>query len=330
MAKDDPRYKSILYYIRKARDGEKINDHGAAFRKVLLTVDETGELLKPIEIGAAKGLKGRQALQLQQMMAIFRGTLIDGKLRPDLRLGNGLFLDNMAFVRPAQEDGSIVQGSKNTDETSCNQVIVDSKRLARGKSSELSAPVSRNRLRKEGRGQQEKRLVSSKLDEKRLASPTPDDLAMETSRLRTALLETKERELHQREEALRWKRKASTFEQKIAQMAKRTGPKPRKRPLRRPYTSGLSPERTPGPTVDQYAESVPISRPQESGPSPEREPDFAAEQHVDVHPASDALGADSAFESFDMDDPAPPRSLARIRSHMKLPSKQILAAKGES
>jgi hypothetical protein len=278
--------RSVDYFVRNVNDNEDGKGSSAPFRIVTLTPDDNGTCPMSLDFGETKNLLPHYRLRLGNALKVFRGTLIDGVLQPNVRLGNGLRVSDDAFryVKPPRPKAEAVQ---KRDEQS-SRMNADRERKYSSYHPRLSSLVTSDQSPDYSRRQTASYSPSTRKPQATVKDDKP------VFSMKWDLLEAKERELKQREETLRWKRKAWLLEQKLAEQTGEFGPRSRERSTREPR----EPERYP----DNDWESAP-------------------EQQADPDPFRDLVDDNSTFEGFNIDEPAAPQSLARLRSLIALPSK---------
>ncbi|KAH7078882.1 hypothetical protein BKA63DRAFT_563550 [Paraphoma chrysanthemicola] len=184
-----PGHTSLRLLARNAQDGERSSIAAQRFEKVVIAQDETEGL--PLsggrKITPPLNMECRQGQYIQQALQTFRGTLVDGILQPNVKLGNGLLLALEPYpsnsVKPQKKD----TGAHEEREIIRTQEEI----LEKWRSPSLDKTH-------EGR--------TSDCD-----PAAPDALFA----AKVAMLEAKERELQYREEILRWKRKTWWLEQRL-------------------------------------------------------------------------------------------------------------------
>lgn len=234
-------------------------------------------------------------------------SVVTCSLQPTTVLGNGLRLTDDTFARvnaPWQK----MKAKQTRDEKTSQE------KQHRSVHSPRSSPVSRDQRRDRGRvhtmiyfsptripqaaPESNGQDLSTTWDllqakEMELAQKEAESNATVLNRKRD-LLQAKEEELAQKEEILRWKRKAWLLEKRLAADTGMSGSKHRK-------------------TFSRV--------PREVGDYSEEDAESASGQYTDPDSFNDLVDDDSTPGSFDMDEPTPPASLAKLRTQMTLSTK---------
>jgi hypothetical protein len=285
-----------------------------------------------LDFGETKTLLPHYRIRLGNALKVFRGTLVDGVLQPNVRLGNGLRVseDTFRYVKPPRRKAQAVQ---KRDEQS-SRIDADSERKYSSYHPRLSSLVTSDQSPDYSRRQTAIHAPSTRKPPAAFKDDKP------IFNMKWDLLEAKERELKQKEETIRWKRKAWLLEQELAEKTGKLGPRSRDRSTREPRDrfTGEPRDRFTGEPRDRFT-GEPRDRftgePRERFAREPREPEHYSEndwestpeQPADPDPFSDLVDDKSTLEGFDVDDPAAPHSLARLRSLTALPSKGTLHTK---
>jgi hypothetical protein len=239
-------------------------------------------------------LREKRRYDAKAALLHFRGTLLDGVLRKDVRLGNGLsIIGNVEPQLSSEDTKDVVQ-----------EVPTKASRSSPTSSSYRQRP-------KPSFEHQNAKRRNTELD------------------IRIALLETKEREMEHREEILRWKHKAWRLEQELAQQNRSFISKPLTPPQEDMKMDDLHPPMNSH--VDHLEESGQIAI---DDIQPQRDTDMddlqlvanESAESLKVHNPDPELQPENADEPFpfNLAEPAAPQALKAIRSRMALPSRRTL------
>ncbi|KAI4670319.1 uncharacterized protein J4E79_000600 [Alternaria viburni] len=88
------RENTFRILARNAQDGQRVSVADPPFENVELTLDPTESRPISARFNDAPQLKFKHRLRNSEALETFRGTLVDGVLQPNVRLGNGLRLSN--------------------------------------------------------------------------------------------------------------------------------------------------------------------------------------------------------------------------------------------
>ncbi|KAH7073413.1 hypothetical protein FB567DRAFT_200016 [Paraphoma chrysanthemicola] len=218
-----PGHTSLRLLARNAQDGERSWIAAQRFERVVMTLDETERL--PLSAGRKFAfrfnMKCRHGQHTQQALQTFRGTLVDGILQPNVKLGNGLLLAPEPFVKPQKTDTGAHEERKT--------IRTQEKILGK-----LSSPTLDKNQKGRGKGRT--------LD----GDPAAPDAIFAA---KVAMLKAKERELQYREEILRWKHKTWRLEERLKE-ARDQAP----RSHARYQTKTRTPPRGPTESYDSFDE----------------------------------------------------------------------------
>jgi hypothetical protein len=258
-------------------------------------------------------LKAEYRVANSEALETFRGTLIDGVLQPNVRLGNGLHLSretHMTSNLEGQKPDTRQYKTKEFDRSvgPPTQVPTKPKGLKGAQGRQDSSPPSDLELREARIAEREQEIVLLQeqiIETLRIQNTRPGQERSaragieEESRRRAAELEARERALEQKEELLRYKRKVWILEQKLAQA---TGRPP------------------PIYDVQEHGPDVLEHNPQSSlggSSSEEARTELQAED-----PDEDYVSS-----IFDLGNTAPPKALEDLRSRTQLPIGRTLSQK---
>jgi hypothetical protein len=331
--RNETPYHSIRLLARNAQDGERITAVDHPFQNVVLSLDDTGRFPVSATFETAPPLLPHRRMDFSEAMESFRGTLIAGVLQANVRLGNGLQLLTDPHLLPRKKTShkggrsvcsvrsEVPSPSVTSTADSLDRVAVSAKRQRPSTSAPGHAPPvheDTNDRRVPEYVQRERklrRIIEQPVPPaERSRYPRPSYIKDQAARedqspeagsesaithmaRRIATLEAKERDLRQREELLRWKRKAWYLEQQLAQQADESVSKGRRRP-----------KRAAGNPADDFDEPH----------------NFAAHHRTTSEPPVDAM---SPFDDMQMTEPAPPQALAKLRSRIELPTRRTLGSK---
>lgn len=323
----DPNKPNTTHFIaRNVKDGVQPLVEDQPAQSVIMKLDETGTYPVSADIRDALPLKYEYRVLIHNALNTFRGTLVDGKLQPNVLLGNGFDLSIISGILSPE-----VKAIESLPDTKAKRQKIDEfpdRPLARRsdkttmstsrKRSPASFPSSPRvqdedlRRREADVTRREQDLIRLQLESTTQTStnatlrlPQGDEatpLAPGVSlssvfKKKAAELAAKERELEQREELLRWKRKAWLLEQKLARA---TGDFVK---TDHPHLKG-----------DEYDE-----------PQASEAPKAHAVSHDSAESGfHESLGDTVSSSAFDLDNPAPPRDLAKLRSRLEFPTKRTL------
>jgi hypothetical protein len=96
------RKDQLDLFIRSARDKEHISTHDRPFDSITLSLNEADTREIDWQFRNRLILGTNYVSKLQEALRTFRGTLIDGNLQPNVRLGNGLDVLGLPF--PVKRD----------------------------------------------------------------------------------------------------------------------------------------------------------------------------------------------------------------------------------
>lgn len=98
---------------RNARDREHATAFGRVWEHITITLNPTVSPLISVRAHPFKGWNISQRNMINDALDTFRGTLIDGTLQPNVRLGNGLCIENeMLALEPQMEQETGTQEAK--------------------------------------------------------------------------------------------------------------------------------------------------------------------------------------------------------------------------
>ncbi|KAF2032271.1 hypothetical protein EK21DRAFT_110215 [Setomelanomma holmii] len=251
-----PRNRNSLRLLaRNAEDSERLSTATQPYERVLLTLDSTATRPESASFKDIPPLNMEHRQDIRQALQNFRGTLMDGVLQPNVRLGNGLLLKPEPYMklahqqrmrRPGTKGGSLPKRREAGDESSHDIPLKLLDQLGVHKSGRRPSPsaVQQEVLdRREAEvAQREWDLIrlqhglllrsTNEHNQFQLGKETPCRIQKERSPrvasgaigsehgLKAAQLEAKERELAHREEILRWKRRTWWLEQKLQEASK--------------------------------------------------------------------------------------------------------------
>ncbi|KAF1947350.1 hypothetical protein EJ02DRAFT_365678 [Clathrospora elynae] len=90
---------------RNAQDGQRVQVTDPPFQAVALSLDPTGNHPVSARFQDAPQLKYEHRVRSTEALETFRGTLVDGVLQPNVRLGNGLGLsDKPTILKPQVQE----------------------------------------------------------------------------------------------------------------------------------------------------------------------------------------------------------------------------------
>ncbi len=96
------RENTLRILARNAQDGQRVSVADPPFENVELTLDPTESRPISARFNDAPQLKYEHRLRNSEALETFRGTLVDGVLQPNVRLGNGLRLSNKPEILKPQ------------------------------------------------------------------------------------------------------------------------------------------------------------------------------------------------------------------------------------
>ncbi|RMZ72182.1 key lime pathogenicity [Pyrenophora seminiperda CCB06] len=187
MTKNGKEVRENIYRLaaRNAQDFQSISVANSSFENVELKLDPTGSRPVSARFSHAIPFQEKHRVRNSEAMQTFRGTLIDGILQPNVRLGNGLCLS---------DDPGILDTEVNEGKRTATRPLkgVTSSEIPNGKPlHQLDAHLSRNRSLRQ---RSDKPLPQSRSSR---ALPRPRDLER-----REAQIAERERELLQIQQRL--------------------------------------------------------------------------------------------------------------------------------
>jgi hypothetical protein len=296
---------------------------------VVLKLDETGTYPVSAGIRNALPLKYKHKVRNYQALNTFRGTLVDSILQPNVRLGNGLDLSTILGILSLEmkQRGTLgdVKEKRRGDDKPAHMAPAKNPEKTRDPSSRKrpSAPwlISSSPVQNEDLKRQEADVAGREQDLVHLQQqfnaqiatkatrrfphgykgPRPVSKASQSGfRRKAAEPAAKERELEQREELLRWKRKTWWLEQKLARV-----------------TGDFIKTEDTQPTRDKY----------DGSQAPDQPRAFPMNQGSVPAPFHESAGDMLSPGTFDLDNAAPPQDLANLRLRLEPPSRRTLRPK---
>ncbi|KAF1841602.1 uncharacterized protein K460DRAFT_358334 [Cucurbitaria berberidis CBS 394.84] len=289
----DLKHNTFHILARNAYNNQRLSVVGLPFEDIALKLDESGSHPTSAQFKEAPQLKIEHRLRNSEALRTFRGTFIDGTLHPNVRLGNGLLFSSNAGIRSPQMREK--------------RQLRDLKVKARRKSLDLPnrAPaefsgrwgVNSSMDRHRPAQEQGVQLWESQMAEKdpfsqEIPPPTPGARSP-SSTLESGDTENEAevRELEQRMEIIRWKRRSLELERKLAMATRRRA----------------------STTRERY---------QTNRDTPQHKPEGSLQAPVK------STGDVFSSNGFDFDDESPPEALARLRSRIQLPTRNKLRSRG--
>jgi hypothetical protein len=279
---------TVAFLARNARDGERVTVPDEPVENVVLSLNETSTVIVSATVKDATRLNSAQRVQNSIALRTFRGTLVDGILQPNVRLGNGLKLSaNEKLPR---------NGAASTKQSS--QPSAPRQDASQSEGYDLKRREAKIVQRERDLLLLQQQLI---LQSNHQSGPTAPEAATALTpefERRVAELEAKERELEQREELLRWKRKTWLLEQKLARVRGKSISTGHMRTVRKSHTSRPVAEE---PRHHSMGEN------------------YGSKQQSDL---SGDLFPDSEVNNDDY--AAPPEALMTLRKRMRLPTPRTL------
>lgn len=99
---NDIRENMLRILARNAQDGQRVSVIEPPFENVELSLNSTGAHPVSARFSDAPQLRYEYRLRNSQALKTFRGTLVDGVLQPNVRVGNGLRLSNKPEILKPQ------------------------------------------------------------------------------------------------------------------------------------------------------------------------------------------------------------------------------------
>jgi hypothetical protein len=311
------RNNTLRLLARNAQDGQRISVVDPPFENVELNLDPTASYPISARFNDAPQLKYEHRLRNSQALETFRGTLVDGILQPNVRLGNGMRLSTKPEILKPQitekrrarnhearrlresahpPSEAPVKSLHQSDMPSSRKRILPT-RPERSTSPLPKTPRDLDLERREAQiAKRERELIQ--LQQQLLLRTThnsPGIRAEAEPDSKLAIIEARERALEQKEELLRYKRKTWLLEQKLAQATARF---PSRRRFRETETD-----------VQESDPNVPYSvEPNHEAMSESNHADSHGEQHG----------------NYTLDNPSPPEALKNLRSRIQLPTRKMI------
>ena len=285
-----------------------------------MQLDQSGSCPVSAQFKDAPSLKVARRMRTSEALENFRGTLIDGVLQPNVRLGNGLCLSNKpGILKPRLQEkrrkwdcepGALRESVGLPNRTPAKLLDQSGARPPRDSRlpSKLDSPVpARQQHFQHREAPTARKNLSPRQHSLPPISDDPSSAHKQDVERREAYvarresdLEAKERELELRNEVSRWKRKTWLLEQKLIMV---TGGRPQT--LR---------ER------DQIDGNVLQDEPKNT-------PKFSYQQEALPSPQVENTGDEFYSDAFDLNAPSPPKALAALRSRTQLPKRRVRHSK---
>jgi hypothetical protein len=341
--------------IRNARDKDYLSMHDSPYDNVTLVLDDTGTQLVSTRVRHRVIMDTEHERTAKQALQCFRGTLIDGTLQPNVRLGNGLVLSGLPIHaiprklsrREEREKNSAFEPQSHEEPEAPPAVPSKLSRRERRRITNSGPKVETPRIRSLPHTEREAPPVV-------WSEPDQQERHREVSlELKAARLKAKEEELRHKEEILRWKHRAWSLEQKLA---KRHSPVSKRR-VGFAEERAESTERRPGlqrgikdrpdrikeepsntfltrkdSLPDPWLASTDDPFPPDESSALRRQPELGRGTDVSgAKPMEDSTsgpqpqssGDPFSLDSFNLDSPTPPRALADLRSRVAMPGRRI-------
>ncbi|KAF1951721.1 hypothetical protein CC80DRAFT_553091 [Byssothecium circinans] len=338
VSKSIPKSTNLMIIARNFRDGQRIAVENQSFEQIELKCDKTRTRPVSAEIHPGPFIPSKSQRQLV-LEASFRGTLIDGVLQPNVRLGNGIRWSSQNYFRPnvplreldgvgSPRDNSRADGARvNEQRKERTQVSLGSEptsftqaRVEKDAAVWRQGPLATNEA-EEHLSRREKELI----ERERQLLQLQQQLLMHTSQAAPstsaqnsgathilAAVEARERKVKHREELLKWKHKTLMLEQKLADASKIIS-ESNSRQSDHMFNSASA-------TDYEALESLEQSRPVNDVNDPVRSADArvppASSDDASEDSVTDAW--DDPFAFFNVQDPAPPSSLAQLRKNERI------------
>jgi hypothetical protein len=297
------------------------------YGRISIVLDETGTQRISESVHKQYMLHSKHEYRAMLALRSFRGTLVDGTLQPNIRLGNGL----QVFGLHSHTNPGMPKRMEKREETALEHETNSRASLQTPPQSEREAPatvpipktspaVPRKLSR---RAKRREVVLEREAAELRVETPprvehaTPPAVLREpdqkSRRQKLALerkaaeLQAKEKELEQKAEILRWKYRAWDLEQKLARSH-----------------SAIS-KRRPGSTESaRLRRGFDVDRPEKPLKARRRSPKME-----EWSPGCHVESTDDHFplDEFTLGDPTPSPALANLRSRVTAPARQTLGAR---
>jgi hypothetical protein len=302
--------------VRSADDKERISMYDNAYSRITVGFDKTGTQPVSTRVRKQYTLGTEHKSNAEQALQTFRGTLIDGTLQPNVRLGNGLQVlslprhaiprgpnrrekrEKVALEHEAGSRTSLQLPPKSEREARATVPIPKkpiTKKAYQKADSELEAEMPDNETSPD-----EERAIFQTVSSQPNQKARRKEIALER---KAAELRAKEKELEHKNEILRLKYRAWRLEQKLAERDSAVS-------TRRPENARRRPGVRRGYDVDKPGEPPKArQRPstmEESSPGPQVE----------------STGDHFAVDEFTLDEPTPPSALANLRSRIAIPGRR--------
>ncbi|CAO2657240.1 Nn.00g033660.m01.CDS01 [Neocucurbitaria sp. VM-36] len=300
---------SLQVLARNAYNSQRVTVVDAPFEHVDLQLDNSRRHITSARFKDAPLLKPKYRFWSSKALETFRGTLINGTLQPNVRLGNGLHVSSNPAIKRRQivesrrsrnHEAKVSRKSLGLRDLIPAGLVNQCRDSSPRDPPEPERPVSaQQQVAQHQEGPQPREaLLIRELRPPPLTDSLPSAHEQEIEQRKA---EVARRELEQKGEILRWKRKTRALEQQLAMV-----------------TRGHSPTTS----VRDHNDVNGRQRKKEDGR------DRSHGKGASSDPHDENAGEDSTLDAFDFNDAAPPAALAKLRSRIQLPTRTTLRSKG--
>ena len=300
---------TLQVLARNAYNSQRVTVVDAPFEHVDLQLDNSRRHITSARFKDAPLLSPKYRFGSSKALETFRGTLINGTLQPNVHLGNGLHVSSNPAIKRRQivesrrlrnYETKVFRKSLGLRDLIPAGLVNQCRDTPPTDHPKPEPPVSaRQQVPQRQEAQQPRKAA---LIRELRPPPLMDSLpSVHEQDIEQGEAEIARRELEQRGEILRWKRKTRALEQQLAMV-----------------TRGRS------PTASDRHHNAVNGRQRKTKDGRNR----SHKQEASSDPHDEIAGEESALDAFDFNDAAPPAALAKLRSRIQLPTRKTLRSKG--
>ncbi|USP82453.1 hypothetical protein yc1106_09727 [Curvularia clavata] len=338
------RENMLRILARNAQDGQTVSVADPRFEKVELSLDPTGTRPVSARFSDALQLRYENRLRNSQALQTFRGTLVDGVLQPNVRLGNGLRLSDKPEILEPQitekrrkqnrEATKRSEGAGSSSETSAKSPrqanVSSAKKVARTERPNKAIPPPRKSFgdlevekREAQVAQRERELM--RLQQQLLRALHAQSAQLYQGKRRNTVRQLtheppkigakaepdpKIADIEARERALEQKEELLRYKRKTWLLEQKLAQATARSPPQRRFSN---------PKVDMQEREAGVYEERDGGVYQEPEPDHEAAQDSSyTDPNNEQLSG------FSLHDTPPPEALENLRSRIRLPTRRMM------